>query len=93
MTVPAAEVRLKPLCLHFLSQEPAEKVLESPLPDAAAISAEARKAGVRTPKLPELPPTEGEEPARKETTKSAKPPPAEDDFEALAARFAALKKR
>ena len=82
---------------HTLSsQEPEKtKILESPLPDADAISAEARKAGVRTPKLPELPPTEEEE--RKENKKatepSAKPAPPQDEFEALAARFAALKKR
>ncbi|KAF7794348.1 hypothetical protein EIP86_005482 [Pleurotus ostreatoroseus] len=56
---------------------------------------EARSAGVRTPKLPELPPTEGdEEPTKKPSSKGAvKPAPPEDDFEALAKRFAALKKR
>ena len=54
---------------------------------------------MRTPKLPELPPTEDEEqkPASKgpatQGATAAKPAPPEDDFEALAARFAALKKR
>ena len=70
--------------------------MESPIPDAASISAEARKAGVRTPKLPELPPTEDEEQKgnKKEPAKpSAKQTPPQDEFEALAARFAALKKR
>lgn len=66
-------------------------VLEAPIPDASAISAEARKAGVRTPKLPEVPPTgETKESASKETPKPHTP---EDDFDALAKRFAALKKR
>lgn len=67
-------------------------MLESPLPDAAAISAEARTAGVRTPKLPEIPPTEDEQPKKEAAKPPAKPAP-EDDFDALAARFAALKKR
>lgn len=69
--------------------------MDSPLPDAAAISAEARKAGARTPKLPEIPPTE-EEPASKSPPAkeaAAKSTPQEDDFEMLAKRFAALKKR
>lgn len=71
--------------------------------DAAAISAEARSAGVRTPKLPELPPTESEEDlgaGAKPAAKTKEAPPAQqpapgtvDDFDALAARFAALKKR
>ena len=47
---------------------------------------------MRTPKLPEIGPKEDEEPAKKETPKPAKVTP-EDDFDALAARFAALKKR
>lgn len=81
--------------MPLISQE-AEKtpVLEAPIPDAATISAEARSAGVRTPKLPELPPTEDAEPAKKEVAKeTVKPAPPEDDFDALAKRFAALKKR
>ncbi|KAI0815337.1 regulator of Vps4 activity in the MVB pathway-domain-containing protein [Irpex lacteus] len=65
--------------------------LEAPIPDASAISVEARKAGVRTPKLPEVPPTtDTKEAAPKEATK---PAAQEDDFDALAKRFAALKKR
>lgn len=63
---------------------------------AAAISAEARSVGVRTPKLPELPPTEDEDAPN---VKAVKDPPKEvapseeDEFEALARRFQALKKR
>ncbi|KAI0348123.1 DUF292-domain-containing protein [Trametopsis cervina] len=75
------------------SERDTSTALDSPLPDATAISAEARQAGVRTPKLPEIPPTEdasAKESAPKETSKPAVP---EDDFEALAKRFAALKKR
>ena len=78
----------------------------SPKPlDAASISAEARSAGVRTPKLPEIQ-VEDEAAARSEKAGglSVKPPPAsadppkkksqeEDEFEALAKRFEALKKR
>ncbi|KAJ3556496.1 hypothetical protein NM688_g1999 [Phlebia brevispora] len=88
---PRPEVQLT--CV--LSQEPEKtKELESPLPDATAISAEARKAGVRTPKLPEMPPTEEEESSEDTPSKGlVKPAPPEDDFEALAKRFAALKKR
>ncbi|RPD82145.1 DUF292-domain-containing protein [Lentinus tigrinus ALCF2SS1-7] len=82
------------------SEEPA-----SPRPlDAVAISAEARSAGVRTPKLPELPAEEEALPPRSEkTTATPKPPPSadpppkkneeENEFEALAKRFEALKKR
>ncbi|KAI1794029.1 regulator of Vps4 activity in the MVB pathway-domain-containing protein [Ganoderma leucocontextum] len=88
-----------------------EKVLDegpaSPrLLDAAAISAEARSAGVRTPKLPEIPaeeeaPRRNEEKSEKEekagslNTTPADPPTKknEDEFEALAKRFEALKKR
>jgi len=66
----------------------------SPLPvDAAAISAEARSAGVRTPKLPDLPPTEDEDNSEDKATKPVKASPPEDEFEALAKRFEALKKR
>ena len=61
--------------------------------DADTISAEARKAGVRTPKLPELPPTEeGPSEKDKRATEAPKPAPIEDDFDALAKRFEALKK-
>lgn len=69
--------------------------------DAATISAEARSAGVRTPKLPEVP-AEEEAPSRNEKLGTLKPPSAdppkkkgkeEDEFEALAKRFEALKKR
>ncbi|KIP11738.1 hypothetical protein PHLGIDRAFT_99183 [Phlebiopsis gigantea 11061_1 CR5-6] len=67
--------------------------LDSPLPDAATISAEARSTGARTPKLPELPPTEDEEPSSTQPSEGTKPAPPEDDFEMLAKRFAALKKR
>ncbi|KAI0361089.1 DUF292-domain-containing protein [Trametes cingulata] len=88
------------------SSEESEKTepsaaLDSPKPlDAAAISAEARSAGVRTPKLPEVPvedeaPRAGEKPAG---TKGVPADPAakeaqEDEFTALARRFEALKKR
>lgn len=77
--------------------------------DAAAISAEARSAGVRTPKLPEVPPVDGKATtaAGKDEKEKGAPPPApssaaqppkkkggeEDEFEALAKRFEALKKR
>lgn len=60
-----------------------------------------------TPKLPDIPPTEDEKPKdnkskstdttppKPSTTTSSPPPPEtpEDDFDALAKRFAALKKR
>ena len=78
--------------VNVYSQD-AEKstALEAPIPDASAISAEARQAGVRTPKLPEVPPTTD---AKESTSKeAAKPAGPEDDFDALAKRFAALKKR
>ena len=80
---------------HCLEQsEKITTALDSPLPDAAAISAEARSTGARTPKLPELPPTEDEGPSRAQPAKEGtKPAPPEDDFEMLAKRFAALKKR
>ncbi|EJF67126.1 hypothetical protein DICSQDRAFT_176815 [Dichomitus squalens LYAD-421 SS1] len=87
----------------------AAEVPASPrLLNAAAISAEARSAGVRTPKLPEIPadedaPPYSEENAQKEQregTLKASPvdPPKkkdaeEDEFEALAKRFEALKNR
>ncbi|KAI0830804.1 DUF292-domain-containing protein [Trametes gibbosa] len=75
--------------------------VEAPKPlDAAAISAEARSAGVRTPKLPELPAEKAEAP-RVEKTAALLSPPAEppakaaheDEFTLLARRFEALKKR
>jgi len=56
--------------------------------------------GRRTPKLPDIPPTEDEVEAKGKpaTTAKSSPPPAykappEDDFEALTRRFEALKKR
>jgi len=64
--------------------------------DSDTISAEARSAGVRTPKLPEVPPTESEDVSAKGksgTSQTAPPATPADDFDALAARFAALKKR
>ncbi|GBE77510.1 regulator of Vps4 activity in the MVB pathway-domain-containing protein [Sparassis latifolia] len=74
-----------------------KEVPESPKPvDSVTISAEARSAGVRTPKLPELPPTEEEDiPREKEKVVKEPPKPVkeEDDFETLAKRFEALKKR
>ncbi|KAI0375493.1 DUF292-domain-containing protein [Pilatotrama ljubarskyi] len=89
-----------------LSSEESEKkessaALDSPKPlDAAAISAEARSAGVRTPKLPEVP-VEEEEAPRAEKSAGVGGLPAdpaakeaqEDEFTALARRFEALKKR
>jgi vacuolar protein sorting-associated protein IST1 len=79
--------------LTFCQQEVDKSTaLDTPIPDASAISAEARKAGARTPKLPEVPPTMDAK--ESESTKEAsKPPVPEDDFDALAKRFAALKKR
>lgn len=78
--------------VHLLSMQSdtVASALDSPLPDAAAISAEARSNGARTPKLPELPPTDDDAPAEKDTAKPSSP---ENDFETLAKRFAALKKR
>lgn len=57
--------------------------------------------GRQTPRLPELPPTEGEEnkaedkPREKERDNETQlpPPPPEDEFTTLAKRFEALKKR
>jgi len=75
-------------------KEPAEKDkdIEEPKPlDANTIAAEARSAGMRTPKLPDVPPTASEKSSQPEPAKPASPP--EDDFEALSKRFAALKKR
>ncbi|CDO73134.1 hypothetical protein BN946_scf185007.g189 [Trametes cinnabarina] len=74
--------------------------LDSPKPpDAATISAEARSAGVRTPRLPEVP-VEDEAPndEKAPTTKSSDADPPEneaqeDEFTVLAKRFEALKKR
>ena len=89
-----------------------QETRDGKLLDAAAISAEARSAGVRTPKLPEVPGEEADAaekasggPAKdnlKEKGASAgahaDPPKKktggeEDEFEALAKRFEALKKR
>ncbi|THG96947.1 hypothetical protein EW026_g4975 [Hermanssonia centrifuga] len=69
--------------------------LDSPLLDAAKISAEARSNGARTPKLPEVPPTDDPDARNKGISKDVEveAAPPEDDFEALARRFAALKKR
>ncbi|PCH34101.1 DUF292-domain-containing protein [Wolfiporia cocos MD-104 SS10] len=67
--------------------------LPSPSVNAAAISAEARSAGVRTPKLPDIPPTEDEDVSNEKSAPANAPPPSEDDFDALAKRFEALKKR
>lgn len=84
-----------PVFVFWAQSEKVATALDSPLPDAATISAEARSTGARTPKLPELPPTEDEGPSRTQPSKEdSKPaPPPEDDFEMLAKRFAALKKR
>lgn len=82
---------------------------------ADAISAEALRAGARTPKLPDVPSASDESTnAKPNTTTSAtsitstsaakasgvdapakqpSPPKPEDEFEALARRFDALKKR
>ena len=47
---------------------------------------------MRTPKLPDLPPTE-EDGSPGAGSKAPESPPPVDEFEALAKRFAALKKR
>lgn len=67
---------------------------------ADTILAEARLAGVRTPKLPDVPPSDSSTASTKKESAStttaaapAKQPTAEDEFEALARRFEALKKR
>ncbi|KAI0081158.1 DUF292-domain-containing protein [Panus rudis PR-1116 ss-1] len=66
---------------------------KSPI-DADTIAAEARSAGMRTPKLPDVPPTAPEGGHKEDKGSSGTlPPPPEDDFEALAKRFEALKKR
>ena len=75
-------------------QEPATEktpAVSSPV-SVEKISAEARSAGVRTPKLPDLPPTE-EDGSPGAGSKAPESPPPVDEFEALAKRFAALKKR
>lgn len=74
-----------------------DRQLESPL------LAEPPTAGIDIvkhsdkPQIPSLPPTEDEKrPAKSPTPAKATPPPAEaaeDDFDALTRRFAALKKR
>ncbi|OBZ79385.1 protein IST1 [Grifola frondosa] len=81
-----------------LASEKRPEGLESPVPMRAdAISAEARSAGIRTPKLPELPPVE-DEPTKEKGPVSKAPsnltPKAteDDEFAALAKRFEALKK-
>ncbi|KAI0778674.1 DUF292-domain-containing protein [Trametes elegans] len=67
--------------------------LGSPKPlDAAAISAEARSAGVRTPKLPEVP-VEDEGARTEKAAGLQKPKAQEDEFTLLAKRFEQLKKR
>ncbi|KAK7686613.1 hypothetical protein QCA50_010213 [Cerrena zonata] len=91
---------------------PEKRSLETEVPlKADAISAEARRAGVRTPKLPDVPPTDESIDEKSNTATSATsatttgaakasttakqppPPKPEDEFEALARRFEALKKR
>ncbi|KAG8920124.1 hypothetical protein FRC01_000908 [Tulasnella sp. 417] len=80
-----------------LREKVLDRELEPPLP------AEPPTAGIDVvkhsdkPKIPSLPPTEDEKrPAKSPTPAKPTPPPAEaaeDDFEALTRRFAALKKR
>ncbi|KZT72956.1 DUF292-domain-containing protein [Daedalea quercina L-15889] len=71
-----------------------EKTPATPSPmSAEKISAEARSAGVRTPKLPDLPPTEEGDGSSGAGPKAPEAPPPVDEFEALAKRFEALKKR
>lgn len=48
---------------------------------------------MRTPQLPDLPPTEGGGLPGAGSSAPETPPPPVDEFEALAKRFAALKKR
>ncbi|KAA1471412.1 DUF292-domain-containing protein [Dentipellis sp. KUC8613] len=69
---------------------------KSPVPEGAiAVAPGAEASDKSTLKLPDLPPTEEED--KKETVTSTKPAskprPKEDDFDVLAQRFAALKKR
>jgi len=71
-----------------------------PLSGAHASETSGPSGGVlRTPKLPDIPPTEDEvETKGKPAGKAHTPPPVyktppEDDFEALTRRFEALKKR
>jgi len=69
------------------------------IPKASTASSSA--GGRRTPKLPDIPPTEDEVEAKGKPAAKAKSPtpppvykaPPEDDFEALTRRFEALKKR
>ncbi|KAH7922842.1 DUF292-domain-containing protein [Leucogyrophana mollusca] len=75
-------------------KEPGSKVLEAPLP-AYTQEVEITQA----PKLPDLPPTEGDDEKSKSSgvkskgTDSPSEGPPEDDFAALTRRFQALKKR
>lgn len=76
------------------NKEPEKPAAPKAPVDAATISAEARSAGVRTPKLPDIPPTESaDSTVPKASKESAKPSPPEDEFDVLAKRFEALKKR
>ncbi|KAG6333268.1 hypothetical protein ID866_5820 [Astraeus odoratus] len=52
-----------------------------------------QKSKDEAPKLPDIPPTEGENEKRTQSTPSIRKETAEDDFEALTRRFQDLKKR
>ncbi|KAI0050630.1 DUF292-domain-containing protein [Auriscalpium vulgare] len=75
-----------------------EALSEIPSGDVADASSAAgpQSGGQKTPKLPDLPPTEdedGKQQAGGPTQPSGPPPPPEDEFTILAKRFEALKKR
>ena len=91
-----------PCYLPFLTTRMKESTEEKAdisdnIPKASITSSSA--GGRRTPKLPDIPPTEDEAKGKSAATaKSSTPPPIykappEDDFEALTRRFEALKKR
>ncbi|TFY78397.1 hypothetical protein EWM64_g5616 [Hericium alpestre] len=76
-----------------------QAALEKPIPEGAvAVAPGAQSEDKSALKLPDLPPLEEddskrEDQKRAESKSPARSPPPEDDFEALAKRFAALKKR
>lgn len=88
------------LCTSRIKESTEEKAgISNTIPKASIASSSA--GGRRTPKLPDIPPTEDEAEVKGKSAaavKSSTPPPMykappEDDFEALTRRFEALKKR